>query len=510
MNAAAPRPRLFILSSRARDELLARAGELGWKSIAARRAAGADARFAKSGARLALIDRRELKDDDRPHARALAAAVERAGGAFLALVEGEEAADQAFADGATHIVDAGSGHAAFVRALQLAERHADRVRAAWPSAAIPPPQPAPAWAYQPGSREVELSPALARAAGFGTEGGRRVPLLELFRKLDAEGRRAARSAVERLRATGGATAFAHSNAGQRLAHHVDLAEDARTLVGWVEQPAAPPGLGAMLDLDLDDALGADQIEIVWQPQVQIATGEMVGVEALARWAHPRLGQLDAPTLFAAAARTGRSAELNRRIVDQAFRALARWPAPLRKLRVAVNVTAADLAAPDFVSRFRGHLADLGIDHRRITVEVTESELIEELSIAAGRLAALRQAGLKVAVDDFGTGYSSLAYLKALPLDYLKIDRQLAQDIEGSPRDRVVVRGVIDMARALGLSVIAEGVETRRQLELLAAEGCTLYQGFLFSRPLTTEALARLVGAPSPTRSPAKAGVQPAA
>ncbi len=110
------------------------------------------------------------------------------------------------------------------------------------------------------------------------------------------------------------------------------------------------------------------------------------------------------------------------------------------------------------------------------------------------LATLRHAGCRVAIDDFGTGYSSLAYLKALPLDYLKIDKKLAQDITGSPRDRVVVRGVIEMARSLGLTVIAEGVETEEQLDLLAKEGCQYYQGFLCAEPLTGAALGALIAA----------------
>lgn len=108
------------------------------------------------------------------------------------------------------------------------------------------------------------------------------------------------------------------------------------------------------------------------------------------------------------------------------------------------------------------------------------------------IAQLRADGATVAIDDFGTGYSSLAYLKALPLDYLKIDKKLAQDIAGSTRDRIVVRGVIDMARSLGLSVIAEGVETEQQLDLLAKEGCQYYQGFLCAEPLDVAALSALV------------------
>ena len=126
--------------------------------------------------------------------------------------------------------------------------------------------------------------------------------------------------------------------------------------------------------------------------------------------------------------------------------------------------------------------------------MTESGLIEDLAAAAGLLAELRGGGLRVAIDDFGTGYSSLAYLKALPLDYLKIDKRLCQDIAGSTRDRIVVRSVIDMARSLGLDVIAEGVETEEQLSLLAQEGCTLYQGFLCAPPLSSAELAALVAA----------------
>jgi EAL domain-containing protein (putative c-di-GMP-specific phosphodiesterase class I) len=118
----------------------------------------------------------------------------------------------------------------------------------------------------------------------------------------------------------------------------------------------------------------------------------------------------------------------------------------------------------------------------------------ELGEAAGLLAELRREGCRVAIDDFGTGYSSLAYLKALPLDYLKIDKALSQDIAGSPRDRIVVRGVIDMARSLGLAVVAEGVEREDQLELLAKEGCQYFQGFLCAPALSIPALEELVAA----------------
>ena len=254
---------------------------------------------------------------------------------------------------------------------------------------------------------------------------------------------------------------------------------------------------ARLEIDLRLALDQDEIGILFQPQVAVTTGAIVGVEALARWRHPRLGELGAPVLFAAAARSDFLVPLSAHVQRKAIMMAAQWPEVLRKLRVSVNVTAADIARPDFASHFLAMVDDSGMDRGRITVEVTESGLIEDLNAAAGLLARLRAAGLRVAIDDFGTGYSSLAYLKALPLDYLKIDKRLAEDIAGSPRDRIVVRGVIEMARSLGLAVVAEGVETEEQLALLAREGCNYYQGFLCSQPIGQDELEKLVSAQNP-------------
>ncbi|PCD01517.1 diguanylate cyclase [Sphingomonas spermidinifaciens] len=249
-----------------------------------------------------------------------------------------------------------------------------------------------------------------------------------------------------------------------------------------------------LAVQLRDAIEGGQIEILWQPQVAIASGAIVGVEALARWRHPQLGELGAETLFAAAGRAGLSSTLSDHVQSLALARAAAWPAALTALRVSINVTAGDVARAGFADRLLDRVDASGFPRARLTVEITESGLMAELGEASRLLAELRRAGLRVAIDDFGTGYSSLAYLKALPLDYLKIDKALAQDIAGNPRDRIVVRGVIDMARSLGLAVIAEGVETDQQLELLAAEGCQYYQGFLCAQPLTINALEALVTA----------------
>lgn len=249
-----------------------------------------------------------------------------------------------------------------------------------------------------------------------------------------------------------------------------------------------------LAVQLRDAMEAGQVDILWQPQVAIASGAVVGVEALARWRHPTLGELGAEPLFAAADRAGLSGALSDHVQALALHRAAAWPASLKGLRVSINVTAGDVARSGFADRLLDRVDASGFPRGRLTVEITESGLMAELGEAARLLSELRRAGLRVAIDDFGTGYSSLAYLKALPLDYLKIDKALAQDIAGTARDRIVVRGVIDMARSLGLAVVAEGVETERQLELLAAEGCQYFQGFLCAPPLTLEALEGLVAA----------------
>ncbi len=244
--------------------------------------------------------------------------------------------------------------------------------------------------------------------------------------------------------------------------------------------------------DLRAAMEHGEIELRFQPQVTLADDRITGVEALARWRHGQLGELGADLLFAAAARASLLPALSEHIHKVALAEVARWPAALGKLTVALNATATDLARSDFAADFLAQAAALGIDPARLTVEVVEHELIADLPAAAQVLAALRDAGVAVALDDFGSGYSSIAYLKALPLDYLKIDNGLSGDLLGTPREQVVVRHVIAMARELGLGVIAEGVESEEHRALLAAAGATRYQGFLCATPLDSAALATLM------------------
>ena len=196
--------------------------------------------------------------------------------------------------------------------------------------------------------------------------------------------------------------------------------------------------GDRLEVDLRRALDQDEIEIRFQPQVSVTSGEIVGAEALARWNHPQYGELGAMTLFGVAEGSDYLVQLSDHVQRKAIGAAAAWPARSPGLRLSVNITAADMLRPGFAASFLALVASSGFDPARLTVEVTESGLIEDLAGAAALLAELRGGGLRVAIDDFGTGYSSLAYLKALPLDYLKIDKRLCQDIAGSTRDRIVV------------------------------------------------------------------------
>jgi EAL domain-containing protein (putative c-di-GMP-specific phosphodiesterase class I) len=211
-----------------------------------------------------------------------------------------------------------------------------------------------------------------------------------------------------------------------------------------------------------------------------------------RWRHPVLGLLPAETLLDVAASAELTGRLSEHIIRKALGEAAAWTGELSALRLSVNVTADDLKFDNFDETVMELLRETGFPVERLTLEVTEGGLMENLDRASLRLSALREMGIRVAIDDFGTGYSSLAYLKSLPLDYLKIDKKLVTDVVGSPRGRVVVRGIVDMARSLGMDIVAEGVETPEQLDILIREGCGQYQGFLCAQPMSGRDLGPFV------------------
>ncbi len=269
----------------------------------------------------------------------------------------------------------------------------------------------------------------------------------------------------------------------------DAIDNVKSLHGqrvvWSNGSVAPRGIsGAQLEADLLSALDRDEIEVVFQPQYDLPGDCLVGAEALARWQHPNLGRIGASALFAIAERADHVAQLSRHIAEKSLRAAASWP---DDLRLSLNVTPADLAAASFATELEAMIEFSGFTASRTTLEITEHVLLSELERSAVMLNDLRSCGLRVALDDFGAGFCNFRYLKLLPLDYIKLDRAMVEGIADAPKDMAVFRAIIAMAHALELQTIAEGIETPEQRDMISAEGCNFYQGFLRAKPMSAAA-----------------------
>jgi EAL domain-containing protein (putative c-di-GMP-specific phosphodiesterase class I) len=266
--------------------------------------------------------------------------------------------------------------------------------------------------------------------------------------------------------------------------------DGITDLGRRESDGAPAPVAPIRDLMLEAAIAHEHVDLLYQPVIDAGTGCMVGAEALARSAIAK----DAESLFARAHSARLGERLSRLVQRKALRCAAVWEGPLKGLEVAINLLPADICRPGYERWLLDEIEVSGIEPDRITLEITESALLADRESVAARLSTLRDAGIRVAVDDLGTGYSSLSYLTSLPLDMVKIDRGLVTDIAHSERDRIVVNGLIRLARELGLKIVVEGVETAEQLALLKEWGCDRYQGFFGSAPLTYEDLTQFAAA----------------
>jgi diguanylate cyclase (GGDEF)-like protein len=249
--------------------------------------------------------------------------------------------------------------------------------------------------------------------------------------------------------------------------------------------------------ELRRALERDELVLHYQPKVEIETGAVIGVEALVRWAHPTRGLLEPGEFVPLAERTGTVAELTRWVLDAALREARAWRDAGRELPVAVNLAAAnivDVTLPDAVAEL---LERHGLPGRLLECEISEHTVMADPLRAMDVLGRLRAMGVRLSLDDFGTGHSSLAYLKRLPLDEVKIDRSFVAGMTHDENDAMIVRSTIDLARNLGLDVVAEGVEDEDILAGLAALRCDVAQGFHVSRPLPAEQLAAWLDARSP-------------
>jgi len=276
-------------------------------------------------------------------------------------------------------------------------------------------------------------------------------------------------------------------AAARITRDEPVAEQLRTASDQLARPASARD-GAMVKA----ALAAGEVVIHYQPQYDVASGAMTGVEALLRWQHPELGLLGAGALVTAARAARLECELTEHAHRVALHEMAGWPKALAKLRVSLNITAADLGDPDFADRFAAMAKKAGVHPGRLTLELTEQAMLSDPASAAAQLAQIRDLGCAIAIDDFGTGYSSLSLLARLPIDYLKIDSGFTRTIDGSDRDRIVVRAIVDLARALGLLVVAEGIEHEAQLSRLKDLGVATWQGFLKSGPVPGDELVALL------------------
>jgi diguanylate cyclase (GGDEF)-like protein/PAS domain S-box-containing protein len=258
---------------------------------------------------------------------------------------------------------------------------------------------------------------------------------------------------------------------------------------------------AALETDLREDIKKEKLLLHYQPQVD-HEGKLLGAEALARWPHGEKGMISPSEFIPVAESTGLILPLGALMLKVACRQLAIWSADLatERLTVSINVSALQMRRKDFVEQVRAIIDETGANPHRLKIELTESTLVSNVEDVIDKMEKLKAIGISFSLDDFGTGYSSLSYLKRLPLDQLKIDRSFVKDVLVDSNDAAIAQMIIALSKSLGLSVIAEGVETEEQYAFLARHGRLNYQGYLFGRPLPPEDFESLARAFAPRRS----------
>jgi EAL domain-containing protein (putative c-di-GMP-specific phosphodiesterase class I) len=248
------------------------------------------------------------------------------------------------------------------------------------------------------------------------------------------------------------------------------------------------------------AIGLERGEIInwYQPSIELATGQVVGIEALARWQHPTRGLLPPVEFIELAESTGLVNQLGAEVLRNGLEQAGRWSAELgeRAPVLHVNLSPRQLSGGGLVKMVHAALDASGVAPSLLCFEITENALMDDVQHAVETLEELRTIGVKVAIDDFGTGYSSLAYLRSFPVDVLKVDRSFVQGLGPDPEDSAIVAAVVQLAHTLDLRAVAEGVETDEQLELLRRLGCDEAQGYLFSKPVPAEDMAAFLVLPT--------------
>jgi diguanylate cyclase (GGDEF)-like protein len=261
-----------------------------------------------------------------------------------------------------------------------------------------------------------------------------------------------------------------------------------------------------LEFDLRSALAGEQFRLVYQPIYKLDDLTLVGVEALLRWQHPTRGLIHPDEFIPILEQTGQIREVGAWVLREACRQMAAWHGLGDTLDVSVNVSGGQLDSDAIVGHVRDALESSGLDAATLIIEVTETALMQNAAATARRLQSIKKLGVKIAVDDFGTGYSSLAYLQQFPVDCLKIDRMFTDAIATSPESKALIRTLVQLGRDLGLTTLAEGVESPSQLDHLRGEHVNEIQGFLLSRPLDPDTLETRIL--EPARPTAPASTQP--
>ncbi|HSE30727.1 MAG TPA: bifunctional diguanylate cyclase/phosphodiesterase [Pyrinomonadaceae bacterium] len=249
----------------------------------------------------------------------------------------------------------------------------------------------------------------------------------------------------------------------------------------------------LLESQMRPALERGEFVIAYQPQVDVKTFQLVGMEALVRWNHPALGTLQPADFIQLAEDTGMIIHIGDWVLRMAFAQNKLWlDSGFSPMQLAVNVSARQFQQRAFIGTIRDLLKETDLDPALLELELTEASIMKEPEKAIEKLNELRDMGIKIAIDDFGTGYSSLSYLKRFPIDTLKIDKTFVSDVSTNEDDAAIVKAIVMMGHALDITVIAEGVETPQQLEYLTSLGCDVIQGYLFSAPLSTECFTELL------------------
>ena len=247
-----------------------------------------------------------------------------------------------------------------------------------------------------------------------------------------------------------------------------------------------------LETALREAVRRESFEMHYQAVVSVNSGRVIGMEALVRWRHPELGMVPPDRFIKVAEKTGLIHTLGEWVLNTSCMEAAKWPA---QVKVAINLSPAQFKAGDLVAKVRGALDASGLPPQRLTLEITESTLLEHTKSNLAVMNELRALGISIALDDFGTGFSSLSYLKTIPFDVIKIDRSFVIEMETNERSSQIVAGIVALSRNLNFTTVAEGIETHEQLALVRAAGCTAVQGYLYARPVPASEIKFDIAAP---------------